>query len=147
MNRSVLENEKGTVLVIALIMLIVLTLIGVVSVNTSVFEAKLSGNGRLGDAAFYAASGGVEVGISRLPDIAPYSGNIGSDESYRSGTLTASSPQPLNNLGLMFKPGFETSWQFKRFQVNATGESFGARKEIEVQVLLGPYSGGTSYNN
>jgi Tfp pilus assembly protein PilX len=147
MNRSVIENEKGTVFVIALIMLIVLTLIGVGSINTSVFEAKLSGNERLRDAAFYAASGGVEVGISRLPDTAAYSGKIGSDESYRSGTLTDSSPQPLKNLGLMFKPGFETSWQFKRYQVNATGESFGARTEIEVQVLLGPYPAGTSYNN
>ena len=147
MNPSVLANEKGVVLVIALIMLMVLTLIGIGSINTSIFETKLSGNKRLRDAAFYAASSGVEVGVSRLPEIAAYSGKIGSEESYQSGTLAASSPQPSKSLGLMFKPGFDTSWQFKRFQVNATGESSGARTEIEVQVLLGPNVGGTSYNN
>jgi hypothetical protein len=61
--------------------------------------------------------------------------------------MTDSSPQPQKNLGLLFKPGHETTWEFKRFQINATGESFGAKKEVEVQVLLGPYTTGTSYNN
>ena len=147
MERSVLKNEKGVVLVIALIMLVVLTFLGVASINSSVFEARISGNDRVGSAAFYATEGGVKVGISRLPDITAYSGTIGSDESYRSGRLTDSSPQPQKSLGLILKPGFETTWEFKRFQVNATGESFGARKEIEVQVSLGPYNAGTSYNN
>ncbi len=147
MELSVLKNEKGVALVIALIMLIVLTFIGIASISSSVFETKISGNERFGSASFYAASGGVEVGISRIPVITAYSGTIGSDESYRSGSLTDSSAQPQKNLGLMLKPGYGESWEFKRFQINATGESFGARKEIEVQVSLGPYPGGTSYNN
>jgi Tfp pilus assembly protein PilX len=147
MERSVLKNEKGVVLVIALIMLVVLTFLGVASINSSVFETRISGNDRVGSAAFYATEGGVKVGISRLPDITAYSGTIGSDESYRSGRLTDTSPQPSKTLGLMLKSGFETTWEFKRFQINATGESFGAKKEIEVQVCLGPYNAGTSYNN
>jgi Tfp pilus assembly protein PilX len=147
MERSGLKNEKGVALVIALIMLVVLTFLGIASINSSVFEARISGNDRVGSAAFYATEGGVKVGISRIPDITPYSGTIGSDETYRSGRLTDTSPQPLKTLGLMLKPGFETTWEFKRFQINATGESFGAKKEIEVQVCLGPYNAGTSYNN
>jgi Tfp pilus assembly protein PilX len=147
MERSVLKNEKGVVLVIALIMLVVLTFLGVASINSSVFETRISGNDRVGSAAFYATEGGVKVGISRLPNITAYSGTIGSDESYRSGRLTDTSPQPSKTLGLMLKSGFETTWEFKRFQINATGESFGAKKEIEVQVCLGPYNAGTSYNN
>jgi Tfp pilus assembly protein PilX len=144
MERSVLKNEKGVVLVIALIMLVVLTFLGVASINSSVFETRISGNDRVGSAAFYATEGGVKVGISRLPNITAYSGTIG---SYRSGRLTDTSPQPSKTLGLMLKSGFETTWEFKRFQINATGESFGAKKEIEVQVCLGPYNAGTSYNN
>ncbi len=147
MNPSVLRGEKGVVLVAAMIMLIVLTLIGIMSVSTSVFEAQISGNERVGSSAFYSATGGVEVGIDRLPDTTAYSGQIGSDESYRSGSMTATSSQPLKNLGKFFKQGFDPSWGFKRFQVNATGESLGARKEVEVQVLLGPYLEATSYNN
>ena len=147
MESSALKNEKGVALVIALIMLIILTFIGISSISSSVFETKISGNERVGSSAFYAAEGGVYVGISRIPDITAYSGTIGSDESYRSGRLTDSSPQPQKNLGVMLKPGFDTTWEFKRFQVNATGESFGAKKEIEVQVSLGPFATGTSYNN
>jgi hypothetical protein len=147
MERLSLGDQKGVVLVIALIMLLVLTFLGISSISSNVFETKISGNERFGSASFYAASGGVEVGISRIPDITAYSGSIGSDESYRSGSLTASSPQPSKNLGLMYKAGYEGSWEFKRFQINATGQSFGARKEIEIQVSLGPYPSGTSYNN
>jgi len=147
MKRLIWEDQKGVALIIALIMLLVLTLIGMSSISSTFFESKISGNERFGSAAFYVASGGVEVGISRLPDITAYSGSIGSDESYRSGSVTASSPQPSKNLGLMYKPGYEGLWEFKRFQINATGQSFGARKEIEIQVSLGPYPSGTSYNN
>jgi Tfp pilus assembly protein PilX len=143
----VLKNQNGVVLVAALIMLIVLTLIGLSSIGTSIFETKISGHEKFASNAFYAAEGGVEVGISRIPDLTAYSGNIGSDETYRSGRLTDSSPQPLINLGLALKPGYETTWEFKRFQVCATGQSFDARKEIEAQLLLGPYPAGTSYNN
>jgi type II secretory pathway component PulK len=147
MERLTLGDQKGVALVVALLMLLVLTFIGMSSINSSVFESKISGNERWGSTAFYAAAGGVDVGISRIPDITAFSGTIGSDESYRSGRLTDSSPQPQKSLGLMLMPGFETTWEFKRFQINATGESFGARKEIEVQVSMGPYNAGTSYNN
>jgi len=57
MTPSVLNNEKGVALVIALIMLIVLTFIGISSISSSVFETKISGNERVGSSAFYAAEG------------------------------------------------------------------------------------------
>jgi hypothetical protein len=147
MKHPVLKNETGVVLVIGLLMLLVLTVIGISSISSSVFEAKISGNERFGSAAFYAAEGGVEVGISRIPDTTAYSGTVGSDASYRSGGLTDSSSQPSKELGIIHKPGFDAGWEFKRFQINATGESSGAREEIEVQVSMGPYNAGTSYNN
>lgn len=147
MKGSVLKNEKGVALVIALIMLVVLTFIGISSISSSVFETRISGNERVGSSAFYTAEGGVKVGISRIPDLTAYSGTIGSDTSYRSGRSIDTSPQPSKDLGLMFRSGYETAWEFRRFQINATGEYLGARKEIEVQVSLGPYPSGTSYNN
>ncbi len=147
MKHPVLKNEEGVVLVIALLMLLILTVIGISSISSSFFETKISGNERLGSVALYAAEGGVNVGISRVPDTTAYSGTVGSDASYRSGGLTDSSPQPSKDLGIMHKSGFDTAWEFKRFQVKATGEFFGAKKEIEVQVGMGPYNAGTSYNN
>ena len=146
MKRFILKDPKGVALIVALIMLLVLTLIGMSSISSTYFESKISGNDRSGAAAFYGAKGGVEVGVNQLPALDVYSGALG-DATYRSGRLTDSSPQPQKNLGLMLREGYEGTWEFKRFQINATGESFGARKEIEIQVALGPYPQGTSYNN
>lgn len=147
MKEPILGEQKGVALVISLIMLLVLTLIGLGSVNSAFYEAKISGNDRFGAAAFYAAKGGVDRGISQLPTLTAYSGSIGSDETYRSGRMTPGTPQPLAYLGAMGRAGFDINWEFRRYQVNATGESFGSVKEIEVQVSLGPYNAGTQYNN
>ena len=147
MRRPNLRNQEGVALVVALLLLLVLTLVGISAINSTVFETQISGNERVGSAAFYAADGGANVGISRLPNITVYSGDVGSDARYRSGHLISSSPQPLKKLGVMNRPGYEAIWEFRRFEVNATGESFGARKEIEVQLGMGPYGTGTQYNN
>jgi hypothetical protein len=145
MKRFISRDQKGVALIVALMMLLVLTLIGISSISSTFFEAKISGNDRFGAAAFYASKGGVDVGINRLPVVTAYSGNIGSDESYRSGRITPKIPQDLIDLGLMSKSGYEATWEFRRFQVNSTGESFGAVKEIEVQVSYGPFTAGTQY--
>lgn len=142
-----LGDQKGIALILALLMLLILTIIGISSINSSVSETKISGNERVGSAAFYASESGVIVGVDRLPNITAYSGNVDSDERYRSGEMVPSTPQPLKNLGVMGRPGYETTWEFIRFQVNATGESFSAMKEVEVQVSMGPYGAGTQYNN
>ena len=147
MKRHIFGDQKGIALVVALIMLLVLTLIGMSAISSTFFESKISGNDRFGAAAFYAAKGGVEVGINRLPDTSAYSGTIGSDETYRSVSMIPGIPPNPFYLGAMGRPGYDVMWEFRRFQVNATGQSFGAMKEIEVQVSLGPYPAGTQYNN
>ena len=53
--KTKLKDQSGTALVIALIMIIVLTLIGLASTFTSTFEISLSGNKRLSTDAFYLA--------------------------------------------------------------------------------------------
>ncbi len=147
MRGSTFGDQRGVALVISLIMLLVLTLIGLGSVNSAFYEAKISGNDRFGAAAFYAAKGGTERGISQLPTLTAYSGSIGTGETYRSGKMTPETPQPQVYLGAMGRAGFDMNWEFRRYQVNATGESFDSVKEIEVQVSLGPYNAGTQYNN
>ena len=61
--------------------------------------------------------------------------------------MTPGGPPSPVYLGQMKKEGFDINWEFWRYQINATGESFGAMKEIEVQVSMGPYTAGPSYNN
>jgi len=142
------NDQKGFALVVAMVMLLVLTLIGLSSIFSSVFETQIAGNDRLGQAAFYAAAGGAEVGISNLPGTGSYSGALPNDESYRSGKITDPGPQNLAFKGTIQNRGDDvTMWEYKRFQINAVGQSYGARKEVELQVRVGPYVTGTQYNN
>jgi hypothetical protein len=58
---TILRNQSGAALVIALIMIIVITLIALASSYTSIFEMKISGNKRGSTDAFYAADAGVNL--------------------------------------------------------------------------------------
>ena len=58
---SLFQNESGMALVIALILMVVLTLLGLASSLSSNFEIKLSGNKRGSTDAFYASDSGVQV--------------------------------------------------------------------------------------
>jgi Tfp pilus assembly protein PilX len=149
MERNILKEEKGVVLIIALLMMLVLTLIGISSIGTTNFEMGISGNERVRMDAFYAAEAGIQVAINQVPDNTnpiPKT-KIKEDSYYWSGDAQhEGNPQPLKSLGLCPKAGFDSSWAFKRFQVNTTGKFFGATKEIEVQVTYGPFRASTEYN-
>jgi hypothetical protein len=57
----ILRNESGVALVIALLMIVVLSLIGLASSSNSTFEIKLSGNKKGSTEAFYMADAGVQM--------------------------------------------------------------------------------------
>jgi len=57
---TTIKSQKGFVLVLALLMIVLLTTIGLASINTSIFEVKLAGNQLLDKKAFYKADGGLE---------------------------------------------------------------------------------------
>ena len=149
MEQNSIRNEKGVALIVALIILLVLTLIGFSSINTTTFEANISGNERVGIDAFYASEAGNQEGLDQLPALSPISRKaLGEDSYYWSGgPEDKKAPAPLASYGMHRKPGYEVGWVFKRYQVNATGESFAAMKETETQVSYGPFRAGTDHNN
>jgi Tfp pilus assembly protein PilX len=148
MERYLLREKKGAALIIALLILLVLTLIGISSISTTIFETTISGNERGRTDAFYAAEAGIQVAINQIPDNTnpiPKT-ELKEDSSYWSGgTYDEGSPKSLKNLGLHQKAGFDSSWAFERFQLNTTGKFSGTTKEIEVQVSCGPFRTGTEY--
>jgi Tfp pilus assembly protein PilX len=149
MERNTLREEKGVALVIALLMLLILTLIGISSIGTTTFETSISGNERVRTDAFYAAEAGIQVAINQLPDNtnAIPKTKINEDSYYWSGaSKDEGSPKSLASLGLDPKAGYDSSWAFKRFQVNTAGKFSGATKELEAQVSYGPFRPGTDYN-
>jgi hypothetical protein len=71
-----LREQSGTALVIALIMMVVLTLIGLASTITSIFEAKLSGIKRESTAAYYAADAAAQVVFNSDPNFQPQPSDV-----------------------------------------------------------------------
>ena len=56
----ILRNESGVALVVALLMIVILSLIGLASSSSSTFEIRLSGNKRGATDAFYSADAGAK---------------------------------------------------------------------------------------
>jgi Tfp pilus assembly protein PilX len=139
MNFRFAQNENGFVMVMALLLLLVLTLLGIASIGTTNFETLISGNERLGHTAFYAAEAGVQVGLNQMPDTGPVAkAAIGTDAEYAC---------TVEHLGLARNLDYDQSWSFSRYRVDSTGVSAGAAREVEVQASFGPFQCGTGYNN
>jgi hypothetical protein len=85
---SLLREEKGAAIVIALIMMIVLTLIGLASTYTSTYEMKLSGNKRGSTNAFYVSDGGAQSVVALLSNF---------DKSHYSAVASTALPVDLRN--------------------------------------------------
>jgi len=68
MRRGTTERkaEGGSVLVISMLVLVLLTLIGIAAVTTSTLETDIAGNERFHTSAFYEADAGVELGQELL---------------------------------------------------------------------------------
>jgi hypothetical protein len=58
---SAIDNQRGSALVVALLMLVVLTLIGISATTTTTFELQIATNDKLFKRAFYAADGATEM--------------------------------------------------------------------------------------
>jgi hypothetical protein len=66
MKPKYLREENGVALVIALLLLLVITLIGLAGVNTSVWDNLISGNVRASEQAFYVAEAGINEFMGRF---------------------------------------------------------------------------------
>jgi Tfp pilus assembly protein PilX len=56
------HSEEGAALIIAVMILLILTVLGVYAITTSTLETKIAGNERVLKDAFYAADGGIDCG-------------------------------------------------------------------------------------
>jgi len=128
------ENEDGSALAIALIMMVLLTLIGVSASRTSEIELKISGNDKVHKMAFYASESGWQVGAnwldSRYPPITT-SSSAGPTAMPSNTTLTYSYSSTFD--GAVFAPGYSTEFRRFMYTINATGNAPGdAQSSITV---------------
>lgn len=96
---TILKNQSGAALVIALIMIIVITLIALASSYTSIFEIRLSGNKRGSTNAFYAADAGINVTTPYIQNFDlnnKYTVLIANTSSTYNPSLDSSIPNPTS---------------------------------------------------
>ena len=150
MIRHSLQNQKGAVLVLALLLLLVMTILGISLINTATFDIQISGNERAQTDAFYAAEAGIQRAINQLPSRNAIPRSTLKEETFywSGGPAEKGAPKPIESFGLYVPPGDDIErYASMRIKANATGESFNGMKELEVQVIFGPLSAGTGYNN
>jgi len=73
MTSKIWKDQSGAALVIALLMMIALTLVGMGAIFTSTFEVQISGNKRGSTDAFYAAESGLQVALANINNFNPTS--------------------------------------------------------------------------
>jgi hypothetical protein len=71
--KKIWKDQSGAALVIALLMMIALTLVGMGAIFTSTFEVQISGNKRGSTDAFYAAESGLQVAVANMNNFNPTS--------------------------------------------------------------------------
>ncbi len=70
-----LESEKGMVLIVSLLLLLVATVVGITALSTSTTKVMIAGNQRLSEINFSNADGGTSVSTLIMKNLSTYAGN------------------------------------------------------------------------
>lgn len=68
MNKILLQNNEGFVLVLGLLLMLVLAIVGTLATRTSVIELQIAGNDRNYQSNFLESDGGTQIAIRLLED-------------------------------------------------------------------------------
>lgn len=149
------RGEEGSVLIVALLIMVLLFMLGAGLYSTAESEAVITSNDELSEGAFYAAEAAVQIAIDQIgPNPAQNIENvvaaeqIGGQFTFRSGRRTDNAAEPPTYIGENTAPGYSIGsgtgyntarYVFDIYQINATGTGpRNAQREVEVQVQYGP---------
>ncbi|TSA00065.1 MAG: hypothetical protein D4R80_01950 [Deltaproteobacteria bacterium] len=141
-----LSNERGSALIITLMLLLILTAIGIYAISISTTEMDLALRSRVGTATLNAADSGANAGIDRVPAVFP-------------GLPCQSPIQPLGDSSsycwtsratgnLTLKAGFGSNYRFADFEITSQGiapPQFTGTRGVQVVANYGPVPMGTMY--
>jgi hypothetical protein len=147
-------RPTGSVLLVALVCMFVLSILGTVFLGMSLTEHNITYNAVYSEGAFTAAEAGIQAGVSQLsantttsaqaiPSTA-FAGNY----NYQSGHRADRDPQPLQFVGKRVEPGYNlargtgynpSGYTFHSYRINVTGAGpRAAQREVEVLAEYGP---------
>lgn len=142
-----LKSKRGAALIVAMLLLIILTVLGLAAIKTSTTDIEISANERRAQCALYAADAGLQVTQEQICryDTDPISPTaIGNNASFMM-------IGPISRVGTISTAG---GYQYKLFGFRIRGicgdpnDPRAPQKEIEVKsrsLTLGA-GGGTNYN-
>lgn len=126
-----LHCERGTALVMALLILLILTVLGITAMNTSTLEERMAGNTQEATRAFEAAESGINAHLAspnlNLTDTTPVNYTFASGQSGKADVNTKflGYSEPLRG------SGFATSDTMANFEVIGTGTTMtGAKSAV-----------------
>jgi hypothetical protein len=150
------QRQEGSVLVIALLLMTLLSILGITLLTVASTEHSLAFNGVWSEEALMAAEAGVNRGINQLGanadtsivKIDEVSLDAANQFKYRSGHKTPDTAAALGFVGARAESGYSISvgtgynpsgYVFHQYQIIATGKGpNNAVREVEVQAEYGP---------
>ena len=136
-----MKNERGSALVITLMLLLILTAIGIYAINTATTEIDVTLQSKVGTVTLNAAEAGTYVAIDQIPlVVSAVPGMLSNGAQY---TVTSLFTGQLNIL-----PGYGVNYRFANFQSNSQGNApppFVAQRTIVAVTNFGPVPIGTMY--
>ena len=151
-----IANDRGSALVVALLVLVLLTLMGISATTTSTIEVQMAGNEKFHDMAFYAAESGWQRALNwldrRLPGdtwkymdwdgekFIKFEGDFDdfTEDAGKVATIFAEDNRTayyikIESLKTTPVPGYGTNFRRFNYRVDSTGIGPGnARSEVRV---------------
>jgi Tfp pilus assembly protein PilX len=133
-------GEEGSALVIAMLLLVVLTMIGIYAFRISTSEFGMATHAKMGKISLDAAEAGAYAGIDALPVMTSVTGaSLPNGATYDYASTSAGS-EPM--------AGYDTNWAQAVFNVRGTGHpppAWAGQKKVDAGVAYGPVPAGTGY--
>jgi PilX N-terminal len=147
-----LKNEKGSVTVLAVVLLMLLTLLGMAAISTSSIETQIAGNEVRHKLAFYAAESAAAY-VAWHPDLygpdnitsgdPHYFPNSTSGAAYVQNT-TQQSPQPIDAAGTQSFEG-QVSYTGSASPPRGSGYSAGTFRAHQYQMICNGHSSNNAF--
>ena len=139
-NASRLRGEEGSALVIAMLLLVILTIIGIYAIQISTSEFGMATQTKMGKISMDAAEAGAYAGIDALPVMTTVTGASLPNGATYDYTASSIGSEPMT--------GFDTNWAQAVFNVRGVGHppsAWTGQKMVDAGVAYGPVPAGTGY--
>ena len=136
-----LSNERGSALIITLMLLLILTAIGIFAISISTTEMSTALQSKTGTATLNTTESGAHYAIDQIPNLVTNTNVTLADQSWYSVSSWATG-------GMTLKSGFGANYRFADFMADSTGTSpppFVGQRRVQAVVIFGPVPVGTMY--